>query len=1206
MIKVVSLFSGGGGLDLGFKQEGYSIIWAIDNNINAVNTYKKNIDERIIYGDINQINLTDIPLADVVIGGPPCQAFSLAGMRNTADPRAKLVWKYLEILTHIKPKAFVFENVVGIMSAKTPSGSFVLDDLKAEFKRIGYNIEVKLINAADYGVPQVRKRVIIVGLKEGNFSFPKPTHSDADPTKLPYVTVDDAIGDLPPLLGENKKTEKDTVTDHVLPTMSELDKYIISYVKPGGNYMDIPKNVPSKRIRRLQEHGGHTTCYGRMRPDKPSYTINTYFNRPNVGCNIHYREDRLISVREAMRLQTFPDWFELVSSSKQGKNLIVGNAVPPLLSRILAKELKKYLEPKIFCNSGGGSMGLSYSDSEVQKFHPLVEESLNRALNNIGKASDYEVLHHQMTGTLEMDFAIRNIHTGKYFCVVEVKRTPSAVNSARYQFQAMSYVQESMPNNEALFYVLTNLEVSIPFRYDQDRPRVIQQMLLPGLSRVVNIQNNSEDIIVNCATDYFSQLLDSFFNGSWQYLNTLDEFHSHMKPLLNQDKNWNTDLAVLLYEYIRGAFTSIGRTNLRNVTAFHNNVQNICASAARINFGDIFTYNPTTFNPTANLPINLLQDLFDFGRNFISGDEVSDVLHSIVSSGHEHEGEVSTDQELADFVALLAKAENGPILQEQNICDPAAGSGSLLSSGAKIFQLQPKQIQANDINKKLLQLLSLRLGLIFPNQVNITNTAQITNANLADLDRDYFENVKVILLNPPFVAGINCGEQKAPFYRAIRQTTHREPLTDIGQMPLEGPFLEYLVEISKENTVIGLVFPVSHLKASGPEAQRIRQLLLNSFGLTTIFTYPKDNLFSHVTKESCILIGRVGHPSENIKVLSSYVNVSDINNNLFLRGLDNLTPIFAEVSPNVIGKVVSRDHLLETVQNGWFDLNDELFRAASFIDQNFNSREGKFHQLSLNNLNIKRGTIGNNGCSDLAYINTTKYNSIDNTCFDQKRGLRNAKTSRLGNKPILDQGDEYFYDVNDFSENETNNLLNEYQQSGNFEGRRQTKKRKTCSEMRNCLNKYANGFSDGNLVAIPRAIRRFGSIYALTGKYYISTNFVVINLENAEEQKLITSWMTTIFYQLICEVLAKGQEGCRKLEVDGILKTLIPNVNNIQPEQKSQIINELENIEFLDLVNPSIRQNDILWANILFPNNSEDVLNNALELLTLLVAKRNP
>lgn len=203
-----------------------------------------------------------------------------------------------------------------------------------------------------------------VGVKgESRFSFPKATHNESGVGLKKYVSVEEALDDLPKVIYDENgsadylempKTEYqkrmrnvEKVTEHFMPQMSELDKYIVEHVKPGGNYMDIPPDVKSSRIRRLQREGGHTTCYGRMKPDEPSYTINTYFNRPNVGCNIHYREDRLITVREALRLQSFPDSYVVVSSSKQGRNLIVGNAVPPMLAEVMAKELKKYVEEEI-------------------------------------------------------------------------------------------------------------------------------------------------------------------------------------------------------------------------------------------------------------------------------------------------------------------------------------------------------------------------------------------------------------------------------------------------------------------------------------------------------------------------------------------------------------------------------------------------------------------------------------------------------------------------------------------------------------------------------------------------------------------------------------------------------------------------------------------------------------------------------------------
>ena len=363
-MRVVSLFSGGGGLDLGFLQEGYHIIWAIDNQKDAVSTYRHNLGKHIICADINDLAVNSIPDCDLMIGGPPCQSFSLSGNRNVEDARGQLVWKYMEILKAKQPGAFLFENVTGLLSAKNSRGEKIIELLFEAFRDIGYTIVWKTMNSADYGVPQKRRRVIIVGLKgDRHFEFPLATHGPAACTGVkPYVTVKEALGDLPPI-DENTpgngtfilktppcndflcqvRSPDNRVTEHEFPTMSDLDKYIVQFVRPGGNYMDIPADVPSRRIQRLQRDGGHTTCYGRMAPDEPSYTINTYFNRPNVGCNIHYSQNRLITVREALRLQSFPDSYELVSSSKQGRHKIVGNAVPPMLARAFAKQLKGYL-----------------------------------------------------------------------------------------------------------------------------------------------------------------------------------------------------------------------------------------------------------------------------------------------------------------------------------------------------------------------------------------------------------------------------------------------------------------------------------------------------------------------------------------------------------------------------------------------------------------------------------------------------------------------------------------------------------------------------------------------------------------------------------------------------------------------------------------------------------------------------------------------
>jgi len=361
MVKTMSLFSGGGGLDLGFQKNGFDIVYANDNDKQAVSTYKKNLGTEIVHEDINNINSKELPDVELVVGGPPCQSFSLAGKRDTTDEKGQLVWKYMDIINEIRPKFFVFENVIGLKSAKTERGTKVLEELLTAFDEMGYNVTVETLNSADYGIPQRRKRVFLVGNNIGEvFTFPKPTHNENGTNGLKrWVSVEEAIGDLGDATEDGnsdylstpqsdfqksvQKTNSTEVENHFYPQMSSMDKQIIHHVQPGGNYMDIPDSVPSKRIQKLKKTGGRTTSYGRLLPEKPSYTINTYFNRPNVGCNIHYSKNRLITVREALRLQSFPDSYVINSSTKRGYHTIAGNAVPPLLADKIAKEIKKYI-----------------------------------------------------------------------------------------------------------------------------------------------------------------------------------------------------------------------------------------------------------------------------------------------------------------------------------------------------------------------------------------------------------------------------------------------------------------------------------------------------------------------------------------------------------------------------------------------------------------------------------------------------------------------------------------------------------------------------------------------------------------------------------------------------------------------------------------------------------------------------------------------
>jgi DNA (cytosine-5)-methyltransferase 1 len=220
------------------------------------------------------------------------------------------------------------------------------------------------LNAFDYLVPQLRKRLFIVGSRYGPVSPPLSEafsqHVLGDgPT--PRFSARDAIGDLGKTVGKGDRAPYGDdppsafavlmrrkgladVSLHEMPRMSETDRLIVAHVPPGGNYTDIPDEVATPRIVKFKATGGRTTTYGRLHPDRPSYTINTYFRRPNVGANFHYAEPRLITAREAMRFQALPDDFELSFGSQDRRNALIGNAVPSLLGRAVAWAVRRHIE----------------------------------------------------------------------------------------------------------------------------------------------------------------------------------------------------------------------------------------------------------------------------------------------------------------------------------------------------------------------------------------------------------------------------------------------------------------------------------------------------------------------------------------------------------------------------------------------------------------------------------------------------------------------------------------------------------------------------------------------------------------------------------------------------------------------------------------------------------------------------------------------
>ncbi|TQP51792.1 DNA cytosine methyltransferase [Vibrio cholerae] len=345
-MNVVDLFCGCGGLSLGFEQAGYNILLGIDHDKSALETFKRNHKgSEIIHGDIQEVTASDIrkiignKTVDVIIGGPPCQGLSLSGPRKLDDPRNKLFLSYVRLVRDFKPKFFVLENVPGIISLFKGK---IKEQIIKEFSELGYKVEYEVLNSAHYGVPQIRKRAIFIG---------SITNSDISyfPEKIifeekNFITCEQAVSDLHALDDDSmpesfsyatkpqsayqtqmRKGAPEKLHNHLITKHQDNVKLTIALVPEGGNYKNLPEDFVSTRK--------FNVAWTRYHSKKPASTIDTGHRH-----HFHYKYNRVPTVRENARFQSFPDSF-IFFGNKTEQYRQVGNAVPPLLGKAIAQRL---------------------------------------------------------------------------------------------------------------------------------------------------------------------------------------------------------------------------------------------------------------------------------------------------------------------------------------------------------------------------------------------------------------------------------------------------------------------------------------------------------------------------------------------------------------------------------------------------------------------------------------------------------------------------------------------------------------------------------------------------------------------------------------------------------------------------------------------------------------------------------------------------
>lgn len=378
----IDLFCGAGGLSEGFRQAGAHVLAGQDIDATFGRTFEATHSEaKFVHGPIQDISASDLLSAsgakageiDLIVGGPPCQGYSVYNhQRGIDDPRAGLFKEYLRIVEEIQPRWLVMENVTGITSI---AGGGIVREIQAGMRKLGYRVDMKPLKAEEYGVPQERRRVFFIATREEDcpILFPTATHG---PELDPFVTVWDAISDLPLLengqdLGPQPyatspqnayqtllRGDQTVVGNHSAPRLSKVNLERMQHIPPGGSWRDIPHDLLPAGMKKAKR-SDHTKRYGRPSKSDLACTILTKCD-VHWGAYIHPTQDRSFTVREAARLQSFPDFFSF-SGSRTEQFVQVGNAVPPLLGREVAKAVMAADEMRRNESTSSGERGLLHA-----------------------------------------------------------------------------------------------------------------------------------------------------------------------------------------------------------------------------------------------------------------------------------------------------------------------------------------------------------------------------------------------------------------------------------------------------------------------------------------------------------------------------------------------------------------------------------------------------------------------------------------------------------------------------------------------------------------------------------------------------------------------------------------------------------------------------------------------------------------------------
>lgn len=805
---------------------------------------------------------------------------------------------------------------------------------------------------------------------------------------------------------------------------------------------------------------------------------------------------------------------------------------------------------------------LNYTSDEVKDFHPFFELCLSNVLKAKNLEDELEIVHHWTVSGFSgiVDFVIRNRKSKKILLPIEIKKTPSDLKALGRK-QARGYWNDLGDFRGSDFYMATNLEIIELFRNDKNRPLTLAQLVQTDKTNIGLLSHTPRQIFQELLEEGLSECIDLLSgNDGTKYSSNISGLIHALEFSLDDPESWHQAQAHYVFDYVKGALIAdelLGPVVSDWDAAVNSFVRKDIFedTISMVDFDLIYKKKiQGRFNQTEIQRITA--GAFDAGKKMDYGQDLNFVVNEIARTKLNIAGLVETEAPLAEM--LLGHARKYLLGHPENklkIMEPGCGSGNMLVAAKKVFPaLTANNVIGIEEQEIFRGVLATRIGLHYIESLKLGKKPNLFISNILDLDPAIFHGTNLVAMNPSFVRGVDAVDAKREFAQKFFRNFGKTAKLSVGQLGLECAFLEYVTALVENGTVLSTVFPLNSL--TRPQSHKLREFLLDEFGLKEIVIYEDTNIFQHVQKKTVVLIGGKGQPAEDVKVF----NYKD--------GLE-------ESPRDEATFTVARNDLQENIFEGWASVLSDSSGAAQMLIENIFSRSGAV--TVGEKFRVIRGSAGNSGGSDFIFSKRKAdcQSSTENVdvaeCSLDKYSFPGARNSDAVSRRLNGQSAHigFVFPASALNEAEVEELIESYiSRDGNQAvSGSQHKKVVTKEKLLSIIARTAP--VDGFFVLVPRASRATCEISISAGvPVVVSTNFVIIKCDSAREVRALCLWLLSSFGQLQLEAAGVNQEGMRKVEVAQIQSIKIPR-------NLLQIFSDIEHAESLINETPAVNFNNL-------------------------------